>query len=300
MEQKKYLDITRLKEKYAGGFRPGEFIIIQEKIDGSNAAIAIDENGEFVAFSRRKQLTPQNNLSGFFEFVQKQNKELFSKYLGNRFIIFGEWAVKHTVRYPDEVYKNFYVFDVYDKENNQYCPWYITLMFVKIFGLKTVPVFYEGKFTSWEDIYKYVGKTEMSAEPCGEGVVVKSQMRLTGMNDRQPSYVKIVAEKFSEVHDSKPQKLIDPDKLAAKQAAEELAATIITERRIKKLIEKFIEDDLIPSDWNEHNLGTIAKLMPKAVYEDCVKEEPEIIAQIEGFGKICGSITMKIVRSFIK
>lgn len=299
MEQKHYLDITRLKEKYAKCFSKGEFIVIQEKLDGSNAAIGVDENGKIVAFSRRRQLTAENNLNGFFEFTQAQNKELLREYLGNRFIIFGEWMVKHSVKYPDDFYKNFYVFDVYDKENNQYVPWYMTLLFAKIFDFKTVPVFYMGEFTTWDDVYSYVGKTAVNAQPCGEGIVIKSQNRLTGMNDRCPSYVKIVSEKFSEVHNSH-KKEIDPVKLTEKQAMKELAATIITERRITKLLEKFIEDNIIPSDWDEKDMKIIAKNLPKAAYEDCLKEEPEIAAQIEDFGKICDSLSMRIARSLIK
>ena len=76
--------------------------------------------------------------------------------------------------------------------------------------------------------------------------------------------------------------------------------TIITERRVVKAIEKMVEDDIIPVDWDEHNLGIIAKNLPRAIYNDCIKEEPEIVAQIEGFGKICAGISMEIARGLIK
>ena len=46
--------------------------------------------------------------------------------------------------------------------------------------------------------------------------------------------------------------------------------------------------------------GTIAKHLPRAVYNDCVKEESETVAQIENFGKICGSLTMKLAREAVK
>lgn len=301
MEQKKFIDIQRLKDKYAEGFSIGERIVCQEKLDGSNASCCYDnETGSLVAFSRRRQLDQSNTLNGFYDFVMTRDKELFKSVLGDRYLCFGEWGSRHTIRYPDEVYSNFYMFDVWDKENRQYMPWSFVKEMAAKLGLKTVPVLYEGVFTSWEDIYKLVGKTEMGAEPCGEGIVVKSQDRLADMNDRQPAYVKIVAKEFSEVHQSKPHKEIDPEKIAAKQAAEELAKTIITERRIQKQIEKFKEDSLIPENWDEHDLGTLARLLPRAIYDDCIKEEPETVAQIENFGKICGSITMKIARGLIK
>ena len=51
---------------------------------------------------------------------------------------------------------------------------------------------------------------------------------------------------------------------------------------------------------NHFYKGTIAKHLPRAVYNDCVKEEPETVAQIENFGKICGSLTMKLAREAVK
>lgn len=48
MEQKKFMDIQRLKEGYADGFVPGDLIVIQEKFDGSNAAARYDaETGKW-------------------------------------------------------------------------------------------------------------------------------------------------------------------------------------------------------------------------------------------------------------
>ena len=297
---KKYMDIERLKDKYAVAFKAGEHITITEKIDGANASIVVNEDGTLTACSRRNELTPQSNLQGFYEYVQKLDAGIVSAALTTRYILFGEWLVKHTIRYPEDKMKQFYVFDVYDTETEQYMPWEFTKQIAEFIGLKTVPLFYDGPFTSWEDIYTLVGKTEMGGEPTGEGIVIKSQDRLDNKFSGTPEYVKIVAKEFSEVHQSKPQKEIDPEKLAAKQAAEDLAATIVTSRRVEKSIQKLIEDSIIPENWDEKNLGTIAKHLPRAVYNDCVKEEPETVDKIENFGKICGSLTMKLARELVK
>lgn len=301
MKQKKYLDIERLKEKYMSAFNKGEHIVIQEKLDGANSSICYDaETGSLVAFSRRNELNQNNTLQGFYDFVQTLDASIVSAALTSRYILFGEWAVKHTIRYPEDKMKQFYVFDVYDTETEQYMPWDFTKQIAEFIGLKTVPLFYDGPFISWEHIYSFVGKTEMGGEPTGEGVVIKSQDRLDNKFSGTPEYVKIVAKEFSEVHQSKPQKEIDPEKLAAKQAAEDLAATIVTARRITKGLEKLIEDGIIPEDWDEKSLGVIAKHLPRAIYNDCIKEEPETVAQIENFGKICGSLTMKFAREAVK
>lgn len=54
---KKYVDIERVKESYASTFEVGEPIVIQVKVDGSNASIAYDsKTNSLVAFSRRQTL----------------------------------------------------------------------------------------------------------------------------------------------------------------------------------------------------------------------------------------------------
>ena len=296
---KKYKDIERLKDKYATAFKPGEHITITEKIDGANASIVVNENGTLTACSRRNELSESNTLQGFYNFVQTLVPEDVATVLTTRYILFGEWLVKHTIKYPEDRMRQFYVFDIYDTETEQYMPWEFTKTIAGFLNLKTVPLFYDGPFTSWEDIYSYVGKTEMDAEPTGEGIVIKSQDRLDNKFSGTPEYVKIVAKEFSEVHDSKPHN-VDPEKLAAKTAAEELAKTIVTERRVEKSIQKLVEDGIISETWDEHDLGTIAKHLPRAVYNDCVKEEPETVEKIDNFGKICGSLTMKIARGLVK
>ena len=295
---KKYVDIERLKDKYFGIFTPGEHIVCQEKCDGANASIGF-EDGELSCYSRKQKLSPENTLRGFYTLVQTFDAKKFREVLGDRYVIFGEWLVSHTIKYPATRLSKFYVFDVWDTEVEQYVPWSVTKDFAAKLGLTTVPLFYDGPFVSWEHIQSFVGKTEMDAEPTGEGVVIKSQDRLDNKSSNTPPYVKIVAAKFSEVHQSKPHE-VNPEKLAAKQAAEALAATIVTERRIAKLIEKAIDEGRLRADWDEKDLGTIAKFLCKDTYADCVKEEPETVAQIENFGKIAAGIAMKLARGLVK
>lgn len=67
---KRYVDIQRLKDKYAMAFKEGEHIVCQEKLDGSNSQILFDpETGTLKAFSRRNELTSESTLQGFWDFV---------------------------------------------------------------------------------------------------------------------------------------------------------------------------------------------------------------------------------------
>ena len=307
---KKYLDIERCKQKYAETFNVGEDIVIQEKIDGSNASIRYDEeSGTLKAFSRRLELNADNTLNGFWDYVQTLNLDTFKEILGSRYIVFGEWmGAKHAIKYPENVYGKFWMFDVWDTQTEQYLPYEETRSFYdKLIAcgneenkFNFVPVFYIGKFESWEKTSELVGRTEVGAEPTGEGIVIKRQNCLDSKSSRLPFYVKIVSEQFSEVHKSKKQRAIDPEAIAKKEANLALAATIVTPQRVQKMIYKFIEDGLLPQDWDEHNLKDISKILPNAIYKDCVKEENETVQQVEDRGKVAAKLSMSIVRDLIK
>ena len=303
MEIKKYLDIERCKESYASTFEVGEPIVIQTKIDGSNASIAYDsKTNSLVAFSRRQALNEMNTLNGFWNYVQSLDVKAFAEILGDRYIIFGEWLVPHSVKYPEDMYKKFYMFDVWDRETEQYLTQEDSLAIfdrLKNYIPNYVHTLYNGPFISWEHTLAFLKENIYGETPCMEGIVIKRQNKLWSKSSRLPYYVKVVNEKFSEVHSSKP-KTIDPEKLAAREAEQAAVAEIVTKRRITKGLEKLIEDNIIPFDWDEHNMKEIAKILPSFIYQDCQKEEPGIVFSYENFGKICSQLTMKYVRSILQ
>lgn len=301
---KKYVDIERVKTCYADKFITGEPIVIQEKIDGSNASFYYDiETNLLKACSRRLELSEENTLNGFYNWVQSLPVDKVKEVIGDRYIIFGEWMTKHSIKYPDDVMKNFYMFDVWDKKTEQYLPFEDTRsIFNRLSECgveRFVPIFYIGAFVSWEHTLSFVGKTEMGAEPEGEGVVIKRQSKLDSKSSRDPFYVKIVSEKFSEVHKSKP-KTIDPEKMAQLEAEKAEVATVVTKRRCIKMLQKFEEDNMIPSDWSGESMKLISKNLPAAVFEDCRKEEPEVVAANKKFGKICAQLCMQYAREILE
>lgn len=303
MNIKKYVDIERLKENYASNFIEGENIVIEEKIDFSNASFRYDSiTNSIIAFSRRQELNENNTLNGFWDWVKKLPINRIKEIIGTRYIIFGEWAGSpHSIKYPDDIRKKFWMFDVWDTEIEQYLPLEDTLeIFNKLSPYldKFVPIFYNGPFISWEHVMSFVGKSDIGASPCGEGIVIKRQDNLDSKSSKNPYYVKIVSERFSEVHKSK-SKIVNPEKIAQREIEMENVATIVTKRRIEKGLEKIIEDNFIPYDWNEYSMKAIAKILPSLIYEDCKKEEPDVVIANENFGKICSQLTMKYVREIL-
>lgn len=294
----KYIDIERLKPKYTEVFTKGEKIVITEKIDGSSASISYNPTtNKLEASSRRKLLDETNNLNGFYQFVESLDVAAISKEINTKYIIHGEWLLPHTVKYPESYYRHFYVFDVYNTGTEQYMPWSFVKELAAKLNLTLVPEFYVGDFESWEQIMALVGKTEFNASPCGEGVVVKSQSRLDNKYSGTPAYIKVVSEKFAEIHDTK--KPVSLEKIKEREDAKNAVAAVATKRRCEKILQKLIEDNIIPENWDEHDMKTVSRHLPKMMWNDLIKEEPEIVEKIEGFGKIAAGLAMTYAKEIL-
>ncbi|WP_158442453.1 RNA ligase family protein [Paenibacillus pini] len=81
----------------------------QEKLDGANASFK-RVGDEIISFSRKTQLSIENNLRGFYEWTQTLD---VSKLLEG-VIYFGEWLVKHKLDYGENM-NQFYLFDIYNE-----------------------------------------------------------------------------------------------------------------------------------------------------------------------------------------
>lgn len=297
MEQKKYMDIERLKVKYVDGFQPGDNIVVQEKIDGANFSIRYDEESDSIkAFSRKKLLDLGNNLRGAWEWSQKLDKDLVHSVLGSTLVLFGEWLVSHTIVYPDAKYQNAYFYDVWDTETETYLTQDRVDDIVRQLELIYVPVFFKGEFQSWEHLKQFVGRTDLGGEN-GEGIVVKNMTRLNDPNTRLPFYTKIVADHFAE---KKSVKKFDDSKIDQRAKLIAIVEYVVTEARVRKLMHKMVDDGLIPEDWDEQNMAVIAKNIGKEIYYDCVKEEPDTVEQVgESFGKLASGTAMRIARAML-
>ena len=202
MEHKKFMDIERIKEGYATGFNKGDFIYIEEKVDGANAAIRYDETtNSIVAQSRKQILTPTNNLRGFYEFTQRLDIDKIHEVLGKNLVAFGEWLCPHTVKYPDDKYNNFYMYDVYDLETQSYLPQEKVVTIAENLGLTMVPIFYVGEFISWEHCTSFVGKSELGAES-GEGCF-NSRTKILMADDTEKYITEIKVGDFVKSYNTK-------------------------------------------------------------------------------------------------
>ena len=228
--------------------------------------------------------------------IAMSGDENTANFVANGFIVHN---CKHSVPYPEERYNQAYFYDVFDTITGKYLPQNEVKDIVDKLNLTYVPVFYEGEFISWEHCMSFVGRTDLGGE-YGEGIVCKNVTRLNDPNTRSPFYLKIVGEKFTETKGQKHFKVVDPEKLKAMEENKAVAETIVTEARVAKLLNKFVDEGILPEDWGAKEMPIVAKNLTKAVYEDCVKEEPDIVKQISNFGKVANGIAMQIARNIME
>ena len=316
--QKKFIDIDYIREddlvigkkedgtdavrpKNTGAFEPGDIIQITTKIDGANASIAWDETTrKLEVFSRTNLLDQPGALRGFYDYVKTEIEPKTDWSKLNDLVVFGEWEISHTCKYNKDVYNHWYVYDLWSKARGCYLPQATVKMLCNAVGLDYIEELYYGPFISWDHCKSFLSKSTAYG-PEQEGIVIKNQSKLDNENNKAPAYLKIVNERFKESqHSKKEKKPLDPEAEAAKVEAAKLAASIVTEARVRKLILKLVDEGLVPAELQPKDMGTVMKQLPKRCFADCLKEEPETVKQLGEFaGKSIAAETAKQARKIV-
>lgn len=303
MKQKHFIDIEALREtddelrqSNCKGFEVGDIVNISEKIDGSSACAAYDvETDSMVAFSRKKELDFANTLSGFWNYVQALDKAPFKAHPNWR--VFGEWSQKNKIIYDERFRGKWIVYDIYDMASESWQTQEVVRAFCKEANLEYIHVFYEGPFISWEHCRSFLNSPNYGDTQ--EGIIVKSQSKLNKEDNRLPFYLKIVNDSFKESMKTRV-KVVDSEREQAKEQAQALVESIVTENRVQKELFKMRDEGLIPEKLTPADMGQVARHLPKRIYDDCMKEEKEIVLSCgEFFSKFCSGLTMKLARKII-
>ena len=316
--QKKFIDIDYIREDAlvigkkedgtdairptnTGAFALGDIIHITTKIDGANASIAYDETTDKLeVFSRTNLLDQPGALRGFYDYIKTDVEPKANWRIYKDFVFFGEWCVKHSVMYNPEWHNKWRIYDIWDKSTGCYVSQERVKATCKQLGLEYIEELYYGPFISWDHCRSFLNKSTAYG-PEQEGIVVKNQSKLGKEDNRAPAYLKIVNEKFKEAqHSKKEKKPIDPVAEAAKAEAVNLAASIVTKARVKKLILKLVDEGKLPAELYPKDMGLVMKLLPKMCFDDCLKEEPEVVKQLGEFaGKFIAAETAKQARNIV-
>ncbi|KKN10148.1 hypothetical protein LCGC14_1039410 [marine sediment metagenome] len=169
----KYQHVSRLTNDETEGLLDGN-VIVQTKIDGANLTVAwTEEKGHIIASRNGPQSAGGEPKEGFRGAVQYCLGHIGLMTLSEKYILRGEWLVRHSMNYPKEYMQHFYVFDVQRYEDHSYLhpDEYIPLL-IK-YGVQFIPVLARLSNPTMDELAKLAeGPDEFGAEQ-KEGIVIK-------------------------------------------------------------------------------------------------------------------------------
>jgi hypothetical protein len=100
----------------------GRHLVVEEKVDGANAGIGFDRDGELLLQSRGHFLAggPRERHFALFKTWAQRHRAALHAALGCRYVLYGEWLyAKHTLFY-DALPHYFLEFDALDRESGAF------------------------------------------------------------------------------------------------------------------------------------------------------------------------------------
>lgn len=204
MEFKKYQHLERFGNDEVEGIELGKLYIFP-KLDGTNAQVWLDDEGNIKAGSRNRELTLEKDNAGFYKFVlENENiKKYLEKHPTHR--LYGEFLVPHSLKtYREDAWRRFYIFDVcLDKEDGsvEYIPYDIYKSLVEEFGLDYIPPIVTMTNGSYEYFIRTLDNNTFMIQDgkgVGEGIVIKNYDYYNKY--KRQIWAKIVTNEFKEIH----------------------------------------------------------------------------------------------------
>lgn len=151
-------------------------IVVEEKIDGANIGLSLDENGAIRAQNRGSWIEPgaSSQFQPLWSWISRRRAAL-SEVLQFGRILFGEWCfAMHSVRYnrlPDW----FLGFDIYDRTARRFWSTPRRNTILELAGISPVPTLFSGRSTLAE--LKHVLMSERSRVGAGqlEGLYIRHE-----------------------------------------------------------------------------------------------------------------------------
>jgi hypothetical protein len=152
-------------------------VVVEEKVDGANLGLSLDEAGRLRAQNRGSYLDP-SNLTGQWKPLQRwlaTRRFALAEALGLELLLFGEWCYAvHSVRYtrlPDW----FLAFDVYDRLEGAFWSVERRDALARHLNLATVPSLGHGRF-KLDTLTTLLGQSALGDGPA-EGLYIRREQR---------------------------------------------------------------------------------------------------------------------------
>jgi hypothetical protein len=137
----------------------GRFLVVEEKLDGANAAISFSPEGSLQLQSRGHFLTggPRERQFGPLKGWAATVQHALLPVLTDRYVLYGEWLyAKHTVFY-DALEHYFCEFDVFDRSTEQFLSTARRAELLAGTPVRSVPVLHTGPLARLAELTAFVG-----------------------------------------------------------------------------------------------------------------------------------------------
>ncbi len=131
-----------------------EYVVVEEKVDGANAAISFDLQGQLRLQSRGHYLTggPRERHFNLFKQWAHSHYAALWDVLGDRYLLYGEWLyAKHTVFY-NRLPHYFLEYDLLDRASGNFLSTAARSNLLQGLPLASVPVLFAGKLQSHKQL----------------------------------------------------------------------------------------------------------------------------------------------------
>lgn len=252
------MKVERLGNLNTQGLTQGKNLVYQEKIDGSNFRIA-NIDGNTIFGSRNLVVTDTDK--NFGKAVRLCRNNIDIEKIPVNMMVIGEWLKPHTIKYYENSYEKFYMFDVLDLNTGCYLPFEKIETIAKEIGAELINVVYIGEWQGLEHLKSLITKSKYG-DDLMEGIVIKSD-DFKNKFGRQ-CHAKFVRDSFSEVQGVKCKKI----NLENYDTENTICEIFITLPRLLKMIERGGEDGKdITMDMK------MMSFIPKYMLNDILEEE---------------------------
>ena len=286
----RYMHVEKFDTAEVEGIEIGTCYVFP-KLDGTNASLWVDEQGDIHAGSRNREISEEADNQGFHAHVREDTR--YRKFFAEHqdFILYGEWLVPHTLKtYREEAWRKFYVFDVFHKTLGRFIPFDIyapTLEKYQLDYLAPIQTIRNGSHDMFGKAVELNKVLIKDGYGVGEGVVVKNYDFVNKYG--RTVWAKVVTNEFKERH-------------VKEMGATEVVGDIVEARIADKFVTQHLVDKVHAKILNETGDGWHSRLIPRllhTVYYDLITEEMwEILKQFKNptinFKLLNGYVTARI------
>jgi hypothetical protein len=144
-------------------------LVVEEKVDGANAAVSFTPTGELLLQSRGHFLTggPRERHFDLFKSWASRHRERLWHVLGSRYVMYGEWLYAlHTIFY-DALPHYFLEFDVLDTAEGGFLSTERRAALLRGLPVSSVPVLWTGTARRLDQLHELLGPSHFRTTAWG-------------------------------------------------------------------------------------------------------------------------------------